>query len=293
MVLLNLLLLFGLVGVNTAPAAADPPAAATYQSSTDLMAVLATKAAATPPPELMSAPVKAADHYQIHVVRRTRPQDAIAHEVGSEIHSIIDGSATLVTGGTIVRPADGAGGGRWATIQNGVSRRVTKGDMVLVPPGTPHWYQDIQGTITYLEIRFDVGAPSGGPAIYQGHADLAGVLTARGAAAGAPPMFTAPVTSGDKYQANVVRRTSAQGGTAHELGTEVHHILEGSGTFVTGGTLVRPAAGATGIATIQGGESRHVSKGDVVLIPAGLPHWYKDTEGPITYLEVRFEVPVK
>jgi quercetin dioxygenase-like cupin family protein len=47
------------------------------------------------------------------------------------------------------------------------------------------------------------------------------------------------------------------------------------------------------MAVIQDGESRHVVKGDVILIPENTPHWYKDVEGSITYLEVRFNVPVK
>jgi mannose-6-phosphate isomerase-like protein (cupin superfamily) len=70
-----------------------------------------------------------------------------------------------------------------------------------------------------------------------------------------------------------VRRTKAQGGGAHEVGSEVHLIMDGSGTFVTGGTVVR-ATGQPG--TIEGGTSRHVQKGDVVLVPGGTPHWYKD-----------------
>ncbi|HKT80270.1 MAG TPA: hypothetical protein VJP86_08610 [Vicinamibacterales bacterium] len=44
------------------------------------------------------------------------------------------------------------------------------------------------------------------------------------------------------------------------------------------------------MSVIEGGESRHVGKGDIVLVPAGMPHWYKDLDGTITYLEVRFEV---
>ncbi len=60
---------------------------------------------------------------------------------------------------------------------------------------------------------------------------------------------------------------------------------------VTGGTIVRPAGG--GMAVIEGGESRHVVKDDVILIPENTPHWYQDVEGSITYLEVRFNVPVK
>ena len=31
---------------------------------------------------------------------------------------------------------------------------MVKGDVIIVPPNTPHWYQDVEGTITYLEVRF-------------------------------------------------------------------------------------------------------------------------------------------
>jgi mannose-6-phosphate isomerase-like protein (cupin superfamily) len=237
---------------------------------------------------MLTAPVKSGEHYSINVVRRTKPQGAIAHDVGTEIHSIIDGSGTLVTDGSIVRPANGGRGG--GTIENGTSRRVAAGDVALVPPQTPHWYRDIDGIITYLEIRFDVGAPAHGPTVFQKHADLRSVLTGKGQAANAPLMFDAPVAAGPKYQANVVRRTKAQGPASHAEGTEVHHILEGSGTFVTGGTIVRPAQTGA-LAKIDGGTSRHVGKGDVVVNPAGMPHWYQTLDGSsITYLEVRFEV---
>ena len=282
-----LLLLLGLAEPAQAPA---PPSAATatYQSNTDLMNVLATKAKASPAPDMLTAPVKSGEHYSINVVRRTKPQGAIAHDVGTEIHSIIDGSGTLVTDGAIVRPANGGRGG--GTIENGTSRRVAAGDIAVVPPQTPHWYRDIDGIITYLEIRFDVGAPAHGATVFQKHGDLWSVLTGKGQAANAPLMFDAPVTAGPKYQANVVRRTKPQGPASHAEGTELHHILEGSGTFVTGGTIVRPTTTGA-LAKIDGGTSRHVAKGDVVFIPAGMPHWYQSLDGSsITYLEVRFEV---
>src|SRR5262245_43003288 len=114
-----LLLLLGLVEPAQAPAPAATPPAATYQTNADLMNVLATKAKASPAPDMMTAPVKSANRIGINVVRRTKPQGAIAHDVGTEIHSIIDGSGTLVTDGTIVRPADGGRGG--GTIQSGTS----------------------------------------------------------------------------------------------------------------------------------------------------------------------------
>jgi len=261
---------------------------ATYLLHPDWAQTLSTKQKAMPAPDLVDAPVGKGEKYQANVVRRTKPQGAIAHMAGSEIHSILEGSATLVTGGMIVRPANGERGG--ATIKDGQTWHVTKGDVILVPPQTPHWYKDIEGSVTYLETRFDVGAEPGGPAVALMNADAHKKLAERGATPGAPLMFATPVTRGDHYQSNIVRRTKAQGGGAHAGWTEIHHILEGSGTFVTGGTLVRGTDAAAG-GTIQGGTSKAVSAGDVVLVPAGLPHWYKTVDGGgITYVETRFEL---
>src|SRR5437763_4405589 len=120
------------------------------------------------------------------------------------------------------------------------------------------------------------------PATYMSEAELNGAL--KEAAKSAPAMHTAPVKNADHYRINLVRRTTAAGAIAHPDGTEVHHIVGGGGTLVTGGTIMRPTtAGGRGSAgaTIEGGVSRHVAKGDVVLIPAGTPHWYKDLDGTI------------
>ena len=146
------IVLSGLLFAAQAPA--PPSAPATYLSEAELTAAL--KAAAPAAPDMHTAPVKNADHYRINVVRRTKAQGAIAHPDGTEVHHIIEGAATLVTGGTIVRPANAGGRGGTATIEGGQSRRVAKGDVILIPAGTPHWYKDLEGTITYLEVRFDL-----------------------------------------------------------------------------------------------------------------------------------------
>jgi len=140
--------------MSAAQTPAPPPAPATYMSEQALMATL--KEAEKTAPAMHTAPVKLADHYRINIVRRTTGQGAIAHPDGTEVHHIIEGTATFVTGGTIVRPGSGNGRGGTATIEGGVSRRVGKGDVILVPAGTPHWYKDLEGSITYLEVRFDV-----------------------------------------------------------------------------------------------------------------------------------------
>jgi len=84
--------------------------------------------------------------------------------------------------------------------------------------------------------------------------------------------------------------------------TEVYHVLEGGGTFVTGGKLVNPKTrpadsvevtqedgpGASG-SSIEGGETHHVKAGDVVVIPAGTPHWFSKIDGAISYIVVRID----
>jgi mannose-6-phosphate isomerase-like protein (cupin superfamily) len=139
-----------LIGLLTA-AQVPSPAPATYFSDAELMATL--KDSAKTAPDMHTAPVKNADHYRINVVERTKPQGAIAHPGFMEVHHIISGAGTLITGGTIVRAAGASAGS--ATIDGGVSRRVAKGDVVLVPSGAPHWYKDLEGTLTYLEVRFE------------------------------------------------------------------------------------------------------------------------------------------
>jgi mannose-6-phosphate isomerase-like protein (cupin superfamily) len=114
--------------------------------------------------------------------------------------------------------------------------------------------------------------------------EIAAVLSKATAAAG---MKTAPVSTVDQHRINVVNRVSPGTPLAHMGNSEVHYIIDGGGTVVLGGNIVRPAAGAG--ATIEGGQTRHVAKGDVIFVPAGVAHWYKEVDGAITYLEVRFE----
>ena len=104
------------------------------------------------------------------------------------------------------------------------------------------------------------------------------------------PMVVARVENTDKTRVNLIRRTVPRNAIVHASGWEVHHIVGGSGTVVSGGRLMR-SVGADGVraATIQGGESRSVVVGDVLIIPAGTAHWYSQIQKSATYLEIRYD----
>jgi mannose-6-phosphate isomerase-like protein (cupin superfamily) len=131
-------------------------------------------------------------------------------------------------------------------------------------------------------------APSpGSPAIFKAGADLDAVLKKATVSAGG--MSSSSVTITDQYRVSVVHRDKAAGALAHPGNTELLYITEGSGTVVTGGTIV-PAAGGTP-ASIANGVTQKITKGDVIIVPAGSPHWFAVVDSPITYLEVRWLAP--
>ncbi len=78
----------------------------------------------------------------------------------------------------------------------------------------------------------------------------------------------------------------------HTKVTEIYYILSGNATLVTGGTLPDPhplRAGGTTFQSsrIEGGVSRNVTTGDVVIIPGNTPHWFSSQDGDLKYLIFR------
>ena len=87
------------------------------------------------------------------VVRRRQdgPNNASVHDDVTEIYNIVGGSGMFVTGGAFKSAQD-----RTAGITGGQSRHLQAGDFVVLPPGTPHWFSKIDGSITYVETRFAI-----------------------------------------------------------------------------------------------------------------------------------------
>jgi mannose-6-phosphate isomerase-like protein (cupin superfamily) len=65
----------------------------------------------------------------------------------------------------------------------------------------------------------------------------------------------------------------------HEHTNHIFIMVEGEATFITGGTMVgakRTSPDQMVATSIDGGETHHLSKGDVITIPAKTPHWWKE-----------------
>ena len=83
---------------------------------------------------------------------------AVLHPYSMEIYRILEGSGTLVTGGVLILPLAESTDPNIIRTQNGISgglaREVKAGDVLVLQPGTPHWFSNINGdSITYMESR--------------------------------------------------------------------------------------------------------------------------------------------
>jgi mannose-6-phosphate isomerase-like protein (cupin superfamily) len=96
--------------------------------------------------------------------------------------------------------------------------------------------------------------------------------------------------AGRNYMVHASRRDAAGEAEVHVRDTDIIHVLEGTTTFVTGGTVVDGRTTAPdeirGRAILDG-QPRRLAKGDVIIVPNGTPHWFKDVEGPVLYYVVK------
>jgi Cupin len=125
---------------------------------------------------------------------------------------------------------------------------------------------------------------AGSPAVtYIGH-DKVGAALAKGG-----PLVTAPdlLVSGS-------HRTGPGQVEVHDKETDVLYVTDGAATFITGGTMVGGKVTKPGQhlgSNIEGGETHHLTKGDVIVVPAGTPHWFKEVPQSISYYVVKVLKP--
>jgi mannose-6-phosphate isomerase-like protein (cupin superfamily) len=92
------------------------------------------------------------------------------------------------------------------------------------------------------------------------------------------------------YNVNMEHRIMGQAASVHETEAELFYVVDGTGTLVTGGKLKeekRTNAENLSGSGIEGGVSKKVSKGDWIMVPAGVPHQYPSVDaGGLTLMSL-------
>ena len=99
-----------------------------------------------------------------------------------------------------------------------------------------------------------------------------------------------PLVRGINYKVDASHRDESGMVEIHTRDTDIIYMLEGTATLVTGGTTIDAKTiepEEIRARESKGGDSRVITKGDVVVIPNGTPHWFKEVKGPINYYVVK------
>ena len=99
-----------------------------------------------------------------------------------------------------------------------------------------------------------------------------------------------PLIEVGDYKIHASRREGPGMVEIHTRDTDIAYVIHGSATLVTGGTAVgvkETAAEELRGTAIQGGETRQLEVGDVVVVPNGVPHWFRDVQAPFLYYVVK------
>jgi hypothetical protein len=96
--------------------------------------------------------------YRVQFEYRTGTTPPSLHKGQSELIYVIAGGCTLITGGTLVDAKTNGANMSGTAIQGGSPRKIAKGDYVLVPTDTPHWYTDVQGEFISATLHMPVPA---------------------------------------------------------------------------------------------------------------------------------------
>ncbi len=139
--------------------AQSAPSATTYLTDSELRrAIEAAPEEQAGRPGLYVVRLSSKSEYPVVGVRRTTAGKAEVHAEFTDVWYVIEGAATLVTGGTVVAGASAAPGEvRGTGIKDGSSRKIQKGEFAVIPAGTPHWVSGIDGKeLLYIVVKMPI-----------------------------------------------------------------------------------------------------------------------------------------
>ncbi|HZP32061.1 MAG TPA: cupin domain-containing protein [Candidatus Acidoferrales bacterium] len=126
-----------------------------FTSASDVTALIAkAKGRRTNNQPLITEPILELGGYDGHLEYRASVGNAAVHEKEAELFYVLDGSATLVTGGKLVNEKrTDAANLNGSAIEGGSPRNIAKGDWVLVPQDTAHWFSPIHGVLVLFSMH--------------------------------------------------------------------------------------------------------------------------------------------
>ena len=135
--------------------ASSPAASRTMVSAAEVTAMIAkAKADRKDNQPIVAQSLIQLAPYNVSLEYRASVGNAAVHETEAELFYVVDGSATLVTGGKLTGESRTNAENLTGTgIEGGTSRHVAKGDFVMVPERTPHWFSAIDGTVVLMSLH--------------------------------------------------------------------------------------------------------------------------------------------
>lgn len=142
-------------------AAKEVPSPRLFAAAGDVTAMIAkAKAERKPDQPNFVQPILRLAPYTANLEHRIAGPNAAAsvHEKAAEMFYVIEGSGTIVTGGTLREERRTNADNRTGTgIDGGARRRISNGDFIMVPENTPHWFGEIDGTLVLMSIHLPKG----------------------------------------------------------------------------------------------------------------------------------------
>jgi glc operon protein GlcG len=190
----------------------------------------------------------------------------------------------------------------------GLEEIINKGRTAMIPVAEVAWFTPLQGGIPLIvdgEIFGGIGVSGAASAQQDEEIAIAGataLTTPRSSenvrhvpgaqvwAAYGQGETGGTLVTGEAFRVNASRRDGPGQAEVHRTDTDIFYVLDGSATVVTGGELLEPrdvAAGEVRGSSIRGGVERALRGGDVITIPAGVPHWFRDVTRPFLYYVVK------
>ena len=232
-------------------------------------------------------PIIEATPHTLNIEYRIGKAPSGIHPNHAELMVVLEGGATVTTGGTLVSQrvlneytitAPDMTGGE--------PRKVSKGDIIVVPEGMSHMLTPDPGgpfvIATALLPRTGGWAPAasggrgGAPKLYAGAGEIPGLVEGARKALPSSTRFFGGGTllSFAPYRIGLELRSPRGIASVHKNNAEFMWVLEGEGIVETGGTVVNPRETATSIdGDAQTGAAIHrLKKGDFIFVPRGVPH---------------------